>query len=220
MNVKKNILSLVCTVLLCMTLLFVTGCAKKKVEPPLDTTGNSSGTFSSSENPDFNYPPADSADGYSESNIGSEERLDTDVADYSNSGGLTVNSGIDEAEQSDAYKREHGRCSAGLNPVYYNFDESGIRPDMINRIEGNAEFMKQMPAAKIVIEGNSDERGTNEYNLALAQRRAIKAKEYLVNLGIAPSRIRTVSYGEERPLFTGQDESAYEMNRRSDFVLE
>jgi peptidoglycan-associated lipoprotein len=76
-----------------------------------------------------------------------------------------------------------------------------------------------LPNAAIVIEGNSDERGTNEYNLALGERRAITAKQYLVDLGIDAARIQTISYGEERPLFTGQDEDSYSQNRRDDFIM-
>ena len=77
-----------------------------------------------------------------------------------------------------------------------------------------------VPSARITVEGNSDERGTNEYNLALAERRAINAQQYLINMGVDPLRLRTVSYGEEKPLFTGQDEESYSMNRRVDFVIQ
>ncbi len=83
----------------------------------------------------------------------------------------------------------------------------------------NAEQMQQTPGAAIVIEGNSDERGTNEYNLALGERRALAAKQYLIDLGVDAARIQTISYGEERPLFTGQDEDAYSQNRRDDFIM-
>ncbi|MBV5334093.1 OmpA family protein, partial [bacterium] len=72
----------------------------------------------------------------------------------------------------------------------------------------------------IVIEGNCDARGTNEYNLALGERRAINAKKYMMDLGVDGKRIRTVSYGEERPLFEGSDEISYQYNRRDDFVIE
>ena len=70
----------------------------------------------------------------------------------------------------------------------------------------------------MIIEGNSDDRGTNEYNLALGERRAINSRQYLINLGIAADRMRTLSYGEERPLFFNADEEAYSMNRRVDFI--
>jgi peptidoglycan-associated lipoprotein len=91
---------------------------------------------------------------------------------------------------------------------------------MVDKMVMNAEFLKQAPNSNVVVEGNTDERGTNEYTLALAERRAQNTRQYLLELGINPSTVRTVSYGEERPLFPGQDESSYALNRRADFVLE
>ena len=122
--------------------------------------------------------------------------------------------------KSDAYKQEHGRSSRQMQPVYFDFDKSTIRADQIPHIEHNADYLKGNVASKVLIEGNCDELGTNEYNLALGERRATSAKKYLIKLGVDGSRIRTVSYGEERPLFTGSEESDYAYNRRADFVLE
>ena len=141
----------------------------------------------------------------------------SDTGRNGRNGNLSVNNPDD---QSDAYKREHGRCTPGLSPIYFDFDQSTIKSDMSSRMVSNASYMKKNSGISIVIEGNCDSKGTNEYNLALGERRAIAAKQYLVNLGIQASRIRTVSYGEERPLFTGQDESSYAMNRRDDFRAE
>jgi len=84
----------------------------------------------------------------------------------------------------------------------------------------NAQYLNSNPGETITIQGNCDERGTNEYNLALGERRAINARQFLVDLGIELSRIRTLSFGEERPLFPGIDETDYSKNRRADFVLE
>jgi peptidoglycan-associated lipoprotein len=122
--------------------------------------------------------------------------------------------------KSTAYKKEHGRSSIQLKPVYFDFDRSNIRNNQIAHIEHNGEYLKSNVASNLLIEGNCDEQGTNEYNLALGERRAMNAKKYLMKLGIDHSRIRTVSYGEERPLFTGSEESDYAYNRRADFVLE
>ena len=122
--------------------------------------------------------------------------------------------------RSDADKIKYGRSSEQLRPVYFNFDQSGIRNDQIPHIEHNADYLKSNVASKVLIEGNCDEQGTNEYNLALGERRAMNAKKYLIKLGVDGSRIRTVSYGEERPLFTGTEESDYAYNRRDDFILE
>jgi peptidoglycan-associated lipoprotein len=123
-------------------------------------------------------------------------------------------------QQSDEYKRIPGRSSANLSPIYFDFDQAGVRPNMTDVLVSNAEYLRTIPGAMVIIEGNSDERGTNEYNLALGERRALNSRQYLINLGIAADRMRTLSYGEERPLFLNQDEEAYSMNRRVDFVVQ
>jgi peptidoglycan-associated lipoprotein len=91
---------------------------------------------------------------------------------------------------------------------------------MTDVLVSNAEYLRTIPGSMVIIEGNSDERGTNEYNLALGERRALNSRQYLINLGIAADRMRTLSYGEERPLFLNQDEEAYSLNRRVDFVVQ
>jgi peptidoglycan-associated lipoprotein len=111
-----------------------------------------------------------------------------------------------------------GRTSEGMLPVYFDFDSSDIRQDQVSRIQVNADFLKSGDA-NIRIEGNCDPRGTNEYNMALGERRAISAKKYLVNLGVPEERLSTISYGEERLLVHGQDELSYAQNRRDDFVI-
>lgn len=123
-------------------------------------------------------------------------------------------------DKSDAEKRANGRSSAQMRSIFYDFDQSTVRRDQVGKMEANAQHLKKNPKAKVIVEGNCDERGTNEYNLALGERRASAAKKYLINLGVEAGRIRTMSFGEERPLFPGAQESDYEMNRRSDFVLE
>ena len=131
---------------------------------------------------------------------------------------LTFDTSLDN--KSTAYKEEHGRSSIQMKPIYFDFDQATIRSDQIPHLEHNAEYLKSNLTGKLLIEGNCDELGTNEYNLALGERRAVNAKNYLIKLGVAGSRIRTVSYGEERPLFTGSEESDYAYNRRDDFILE
>ncbi len=120
--------------------------------------------------------------------------------------------------QTDAYKKKHGRSSSQMESVYFDFDQSTIRSNQIPHIEHNGDYLKTNLASKVVVEGNCDEKGTKEYNLALGERRAMNAKQYLIDLGVERSRIRTISYGEERLLFTGSNKSAY--NRRVDFMLE
>ena len=126
-------------------------------------------------------------------------------------------------EAQAAMEKEHevleGRTSAPLLPIYFDFDKSNIRQDQRARIEKNASFLKQNKDAKIRIEGNCDERGTNEYNMALGERRALSAKKYLMNLGIHQDRMHTISFGEEKPLLHGHDEYSWAQNRRDDFVV-
>ena len=112
-----------------------------------------------------------------------------------------------------------GRTSAPLLPIYFDFDKSNIRENQRDRIEKNAAFLKENKVARVRIEGNCDERGTNEYNMALGERRAISAKKYLMNLGIHEDRMHTISYGEEKPLLYGHDEYSWAQNRRDDFVM-
>ncbi len=112
-----------------------------------------------------------------------------------------------------------GRTSAPMRPVYFDFDSSFIRDDQVARIIRNAEFIQEFPDVSIRIEGNCDSRGTNEYNMALGERRALNAKRYLVDLGVKEENLDTVSYGEEQLLLYGDDELSWAQNRRADFVL-
>ena len=211
---KKNINTTVTlSLFIGSLLLFGAGCSKKTVipPPPKDSTG-----YEMSNGNDISYPNAEG--GYSEDNLPAEGSLD-DTAQYGAAGGAggVAQGGVDQ--QSDEYKRLHGRSSPNLFPIYFDFDQAGIRGDMAQVMVGNAEYLKTIPNATVVIEGNSDERGTNEYNLALGERRAINAQQYLVNLGIDTYRIQTLSYGEEQPVFTEQNEDSYSRNRRVDFVV-
>ena len=103
--------------------------------------------------------------------------------------------------------------------VYFDFDKSNIRADQRQSIESNAQLLSKFKTVKVRIEGHCDERGTNEYNLALGQRRADSIKRYLVDYGISSSNITTLSYGEERPVDGGHNETAWAKNRRGEFVI-
>ena len=124
-----------------------------------------------------------------------------------------------ESLETDASTIMEGRTSAPMLPVYFDFDDSAIRTDQVERIEVNGDFLKENPQVRIRIEGNCDPRGTNEYNLALGERRAQSAKRYLENLGIDASRLDTISFGEEKLLLFGHDEISWAQNRRDDFVI-
>jgi peptidoglycan-associated lipoprotein len=103
--------------------------------------------------------------------------------------------------------------------VYFAFDKSNLDDMAQGTLRRKAEFLKTYPDVYFTIEGHCDERGTNEYNLALGDRRAESAKSFLVDLGVAPYRISTVSYGEERPVCTENSEECWAKNRRDAFVI-
>jgi peptidoglycan-associated lipoprotein len=181
-------------------------CTKKTLIPP-DSAAGAGGAAS-------NYPAADR---YSEGNLPPEGKLD-DSFDKNGSGAA---SGNDAAmNQSDEYKHAHGRCSEGFSPIYFEYDSANIPSSMRDHMEANAAWLRSNSQSHVVIEGNTDVRGTNEYNLSLGERRALAAKRYLVKLGIDGGRIRTVSLGKERPLFDGLTEDAHAQNRRDDFIAE
>lgn len=106
-----------------------------------------------------------------------------------------------------------------LKPAYYDYDSSELSAEAQKALTENAAVLKQYPGWTVTIEGHCDERGTAEYNLALGERRAVAAHAYLVSLGVAADRLRTVSYGKEFPFDPGHDEPAYAKNRRAHFVI-
>ncbi|THB70525.1 MAG: peptidoglycan-associated lipoprotein Pal [Desulfobulbaceae bacterium] len=139
--------------------------------------------------------PVDGADQQQGEGMGKEEPLVTKPTDMSNA--PTID---------------------GMMPVFFDFDSSDIRSDMVSKMEVNSDFLKANPNLAIRVEGRCDPRGTNEYNMALGERRALSAKKYLVNLGVEEARLSTISYGEEKPIKMGDDELTYAQNRRADFV--
>ncbi|MDP6257612.1 MAG: peptidoglycan-associated lipoprotein Pal [Rhodospirillales bacterium] len=98
--------------------------------------------------------------------------------------------------------------------VFFAFDKSNLSSAARGTLEKQAAWLKKYGSVKITIEGHADERGTREYNLALGERRANSAKDFLVALGISPNRVKTISYGKERPVALGHDESSWSQNRR------
>ncbi len=106
-----------------------------------------------------------------------------------------------------------------MEDIYFDFDSAELVPDARMLLKEKADFLTRNSALTVTIEGHCDERGTTEYNLALGERRAMSAKRYLQDLGIAEFRLNTISYGEERPSVQGNDESAWSKNRRGHFVI-
>ena len=107
--------------------------------------------------------------------------------------------------------------SSMFRTIYFDFDKSDLRADAREGLQSNATYLKGNSSVQVTIEGNTDERGSNEYNLALGKRRADAAYKYLVDLGVDSSRMTTISYGEEHPAVEGHNELAWAKNRRDDF---
>jgi peptidoglycan-associated lipoprotein len=110
-------------------------------------------------------------------------------------------------------------AAAGLQPVYFDFNQAFIEAQARETMKANAEWLKAHPKAKVRIEGNCDERGTREYNQTLGQRRAASAKKYLTDMGISGQRILLISYGKEKASCTDSSESCWQKNRRDDFAV-
>ena len=111
------------------------------------------------------------------------------------------------------------RDALAAQTVYFELDRSEIHPDDLSKVEAVAGILAQDPQNKVLIEGHCDERGTEEYNRALGERRALSVRDALSGLGVSADRVRTMSYGEDRPADPGLNDAAYSRNRRGEFVL-
>jgi peptidoglycan-associated lipoprotein len=113
----------------------------------------------------------------------------------------------------------HLRASGLLHDVYYEYDSAELSLEAKQVLAANARFLNEHPVFEVTVEGHCDERGTAEYNLALGERRASAAREYLTRLGVDGGRLRTLTFGEERPACTEPDEGCWSQNRRSQMVV-
>lgn len=120
-----------------------------------------------------------------------------------------------DVEELNRYLRDRGL----IGDVYFDFDRSELRAESREQLSRNADWLRSNPGYVVTIEGHCDERGTNEYNLALGDRRAGSARDYLVSLGIEGGRMTTLSYGEELQECTDSSESCWQRNRRAHFVV-
>ena len=124
--------------------------------------------------------------------------------------------------QSSLDQLREGKTSpvpSPLKEIFFSFDRYDLEGEARETLKLNADWLKRNPTVRIEIEGHCDERGTNEYNLALGAKRAQAAKDYLITLGIAADRLSTISYGEEIPVCREQNESCWRQNRRARFVI-
>ena len=127
--------------------------------------------------------------------------------------------GVDDGKDGEMYADFGTRISGvTFEPVYFLFDQNMILKTQEDKLVKVADYLKSNAEAGVVVEGNCDERGTTEYNRALGEKRAIAAKTFLMDQGIAESRIKTISYGEERPAQSGTGEDVFRLNRRDEFI--
>jgi peptidoglycan-associated lipoprotein len=126
---------------------------------------------------------------------------------------------LKEQEEARRLKEAADKARFEAEDIYFEFDQSILSDTAKQNLTKKAEWLKAFPSAKALIEGHCDERGSAEYNLALGQKRADAAMQYLVSLGINANRLSTISYGKEKPLNTGHNEEAWAKNRRAHFVL-
>jgi len=123
---------------------------------------------------------------------------------------------VSGARFEDTFDKVH---DVSFDVVYFTYDSYVMPPNEIAKVDRVGQHLNSTPNHVLVIEGNCDERGSNEYNLSLGENRALAIRSYLVNMGVAPDRIQTRSFGEEKPAVMGMDESAWRMNRRGEFSL-
>jgi len=186
---KKNLILTACLLVLMGGLALLAGCAKKQ-------------TVSATSTPSQQQTASEQGAGPS----------DTWAKDRG--------SDILEASEAQPQKPQQAAILQDLiRDINFDYDSSAIRPDAREIHQANAALLMKHRFSSVTIEGHCDERGTAEYNLALGQRRADETKSYLVNLGIKESVIKTVSYGEERPLDPASNEEAWAKNRRAHFVV-
>jgi peptidoglycan-associated lipoprotein len=114
---------------------------------------------------------------------------------------------------------EEINLAAPLKIIYFDYDRFTIRDDAKPVLEANSAWLNKFSSAKILIEGHCDERGTEEYNLALGEKRAQSTMDYLVSLGISPQRVKIISYGKSQPLDSGHTEMSWQKNRRAQFLI-
>ena len=137
------------------------------------------------------------------------------ISDEGKTSGIPSEQGMSEEGTSSDQGMGMGSMDK-LARVYFDFNDATLRADAREALKNDAQVLKNNPNMNVSIEGHCDERGSVEYNLALGERRAESIKSYLTKLGISPSRMTTISYGEEKPLVYGHSEEAWSKNRRGE----
>jgi peptidoglycan-associated lipoprotein len=153
----------------------------------------------------------------------STESQDTPGATSSTAGSQSTTSTPGARGSMDVTRSGTGSASGSQSPdlkrsVYYEFDKYDVKPEYRALVETHARWLRANPQARLTIEGNADERGSREYNVALGQRRAESVTKMMQLLGVKPEQIEAVSWGKEKPRASGHDEASWAENRRSDFA--
>ena len=203
-------------------------------EPVLESSDFSGGSAGSAGNGDSGMMAAggsgsatgpDGADGSSMGGFGSSSRADIGNGSSgsfnanpfnggnSGNGGDSGNSGAQEARLKSFH------ATADLKDIHFNFDQYDLDSNSKKVLEQNASFLKSNPDMRVEIQGHCDERGTNNYNIALGERRAHSTKKFLVAQGVASSRVNIISYGEEKPFCSDSNENCWFQNRRAHFMV-
>lgn len=142
-----------------------------------------------------------------------EAPLDTDLSGSSTYDDTSSGTGLPDLDQEALlFSRDQG-----LQTVYFDYDSSGLRSDALATLRENAEKIRNVPNVIIQLAGHCDERGTENYNIALGERRALSVRDHLISLGVPGSRLITISFGEEMPAVEGHNEAAWRWNRRVEF---
>ncbi|MFP4040497.1 MAG: peptidoglycan-associated lipoprotein Pal [Desulfosudaceae bacterium] len=190
----KRLFVLTATVMVIFGLVFLTSCAKESVKSE------------SSDLQDTEQVEYDASAAEEEAEATAEEEAAKEKA-------------AEEEEAAVKEEMEKAREAFVDEKIHFDFDKSSLTAEAREILRSKAAWLRNNPDTEVVIEGHCDERGTAEYNLALGDRRANSAKEYLVDMGIEDSRLETVSYGEEEPLDSSSTEEAWEKNRRAEFDI-
>ncbi len=191
---------------ICIGLLALGACSKKKIRtdfPSISGAGNQAGA------------------GIKTGNQGgtNQQTLGTNGSNVSENGLTEDNKAGADGDQLTS-EVQAARDKFENDDIYFEYDSAALMPEAQSVLMEKAEWLQSHPQAAIVVEGHTDERGTVAYNLALGDRRAESVRAFLMELGVNVDRIRTVSYGEERPVDTGQSEAAWAKNRRAHFIIE
>lgn len=125
---------------------------------------------------------------------------------------------IDSSPMNFSAQGSDSESIDGLKTIFFDYDKSSLSGSEKAKLEGNVAWLKRNSSAKMSIEGHCDQRGSNEYNLSLGERRANAVKQMMIQMGITADRLSTVSFGEEKPLVPGDSEQAMAKNRRANFV--